>query len=216
MNLATRPPASWGSSIAATSSSTVSGTWHGAQPVPFRFFGEGVWRGQHRIVHIDLRARPADCAPTGAAERGRARTGARHAAPDNAIDTLSALAELIHVGGTPAAAIPMCGPTTAGGRPRSRPTPWARRYWNGPAAPVSPAGRCDATLPGACSRASNSVTTGTRTARRCTGPPGWRRRSRWPAGAGANDVRNSLVRRRHDVSDRSLPAPAPQLMPRHD
>ena len=80
--------------------STVSGTWHGAQPEPFRFFGEGVWRGQHRIAHIDYEhGTPIvrQLVPPNEAERETVPDTLR----ENTIDTLSALMELIHnVGNT--------------------------------------------------------------------------------------------------------------------
>lgn len=74
--------------------STVSGSWHGAQPAPVRFFGAGVWRGQQRVAQIDYdQGLPVvrQLVPPNEAER--------EAVPDalraDSIDTLSALAQLI-------------------------------------------------------------------------------------------------------------------------
>jgi hypothetical protein len=76
--------------------STVSGAWHGMQPVPSRFFGEGVWRGDSRIVDIAYdHGKPVirQLVPPNADER--------EPVPDalqvDSVDTLSALAELMHV-----------------------------------------------------------------------------------------------------------------------
>jgi hypothetical protein len=74
--------------------STVSGTWHGVQPVPAQFFGEGVWRGQHRIAQIDYaHGLPIvrQLVPPNEVERESVPDSLR----ENAIDTLSALMELI-------------------------------------------------------------------------------------------------------------------------
>ncbi len=78
---------------------TVSGTWHGVQPVPAQFFGEGVWRGQHRIAQIDYgRGLPVvrQLVPPNEVERESVPDLLR----ENAIDTLSALMELIRNVGT--------------------------------------------------------------------------------------------------------------------
>jgi hypothetical protein len=73
---------------------TVSGAWNGMQPVPSRFFGEGVWRGASRIADIAYdHGKPVirQLVPPNADER--------EPVPDslqaNSVDTLSALAELI-------------------------------------------------------------------------------------------------------------------------
>ncbi len=74
--------------------STVSGTWHGADPVPSRFFGEGVWRGQRRVADIDYaHGLPSvrQLVPPNEVEREQVPNSLR----ENAIDTLSALVELI-------------------------------------------------------------------------------------------------------------------------
>jgi hypothetical protein len=74
--------------------STVSGTWHGADAVPSRYFGEGVWRGQRRVADIDYEhglPTVRQLVPPNEAERELVPTSKR----ENAIDTLSALVELI-------------------------------------------------------------------------------------------------------------------------
>jgi hypothetical protein len=74
----------------------VSGSWHGGRAEPTQFVGQGEWRGEDRLAEIDyLRGKPAirHLVPPNADER--------EPVPDalqvNTIDTLSALAELIHV-----------------------------------------------------------------------------------------------------------------------
>jgi len=79
---------------------TVRGSWEDDTPAPAQFFGDGVWRGHHRITLIDYaRGQPLvrDLQPPNEAER-------QPVPPDlqaNTIDTLSALAELMrHVAAT--------------------------------------------------------------------------------------------------------------------
>jgi hypothetical protein len=74
----------------------VTGSWRGGRATPSKFVGEGEWRGQERLAQIDyLQGRPSirQLVPPNANER--------EPVPDtlqsNTIDTLSALAELIHV-----------------------------------------------------------------------------------------------------------------------
>ena len=78
---------------------TVSGGWNGPQPLPSEFYGVGVWRGQDRIARIVYdHGRPIirELIPTNDEER--------ETVPDslqlNTIDTVSALAQLVHVVGT--------------------------------------------------------------------------------------------------------------------
>jgi hypothetical protein len=74
---------------------SVSGTWHGEQPVPARFFGEGVWRGQQRVAEIDY-----DHGLPIVRQLVPPNKDEREAVPDSlrrdSIDTLSALTKLIH------------------------------------------------------------------------------------------------------------------------
>jgi hypothetical protein len=74
---------------------TVTGSWRGPHAAPSRFVGQGTWHGQDRLTEIDYRqGKPAirQLVPPNANER--------EPVPDslqaNSIDTLSALAELIH------------------------------------------------------------------------------------------------------------------------
>lgn len=73
---------------------TVRGSWQDDSPAPARFFGDGFWRGRHRITLIDYaQGQPLvrDLEPPNEAER-------QPVPPDlqtNTIDTLSALAELM-------------------------------------------------------------------------------------------------------------------------
>jgi hypothetical protein len=75
---------------------SVSGSWRGERAVPDRFVGKGRWHGDDRVAEIDyLQGQPTvrHLVPPNANER--------EPVPDslqtNSIDTLSALAELIHV-----------------------------------------------------------------------------------------------------------------------
>lgn len=75
---------------------TVTGAWLDGRAAPTQFIGTGEWRGEHRLAEIDyLDGKPAirQLVPPNAKER--------EPVPDtlqaNSIDTLSALAELIHV-----------------------------------------------------------------------------------------------------------------------
>lgn len=77
----------------------VSGSWHGVQPVPSRFIGRGVWRGDNRTADIDyVQGKPIvrELVPPNAEEREPVPESLQA----NTIDTLSALAELIRVVGT--------------------------------------------------------------------------------------------------------------------
>jgi hypothetical protein len=73
---------------------TVTGSWDSAQPAPREFFGDGEWRGLHRITLIDYdRGLPLirSLVPPNETERQKVP-------PDlqaNTVDTLSALAELM-------------------------------------------------------------------------------------------------------------------------
>ncbi len=73
---------------------TVTGSWDDAQPAPHEFFGDGLWRGLHRITLIDYdRGMPVvrDLEPPNETER-------QDVPPDlraHTVDTLSALAELM-------------------------------------------------------------------------------------------------------------------------
>jgi hypothetical protein len=72
----------------------VSGGWLGSDPTPRSFFGEGSWRGEDRVARIDyLNGRPMirTLVPPNEAER----EAVPEALQVNAIDTLSALADLI-------------------------------------------------------------------------------------------------------------------------
>jgi hypothetical protein len=73
---------------------TVRGAWQGNQPEPVEFFGDGFWRGMHRVTVIDYangQPQVRDLQPPNEAER-------QPVPPDlqaNTMDTLSALAELM-------------------------------------------------------------------------------------------------------------------------
>lgn len=74
---------------------TVSGSWRGQRPVPIQFFGEGVWRGERRVAQIDYdRGLPVvrQLVPPNENKREPVPDALR----ENAVDTLSALVELIH------------------------------------------------------------------------------------------------------------------------
>lgn len=78
--------------------STVDGSWHGRQASPSRFFGEGLLRGEERRAEIDyLLGSPIvrQLVPPNAGERDPVPEDLQA----NTIDTLSALAELIHAVG---------------------------------------------------------------------------------------------------------------------
>jgi hypothetical protein len=75
---------------------TVTGAWHGGHAAPQAFVGRGEWRGEQRLAEIDyLHGTPTirQLVPPNVQER--------EPVPDslqaNSIDTLSALAELMHV-----------------------------------------------------------------------------------------------------------------------
>ena len=75
---------------------TVEGAWRGTQASPFRYLGEGVWRGADRLAEIEYQAgKPLirKLVPP--------NTDEREPVPDalqaNTIDTLSALASLIRM-----------------------------------------------------------------------------------------------------------------------
>ena len=75
---------------------TVTGAWHGLEPTPTRFFGKGVWRGNERLTDIEyVQGKPVirQLEPPNQNER--------EPVPDalqlGAIDTMSALTELMHV-----------------------------------------------------------------------------------------------------------------------
>lgn len=73
---------------------TVSGSWQDNEPAPLEFFGDGFWRGRHRVTVIDYsRGQPVirDMEPPNEAERQPVPADLRA----NTVDTLSALAELM-------------------------------------------------------------------------------------------------------------------------
>jgi hypothetical protein len=77
---------------------SVIGSWHGVLASPSRFIGEGFWHGIGRYTEIDFqRGRPITrvLVPPNVAEREPVPESLQV----NTIDTLSALAELIHVVG---------------------------------------------------------------------------------------------------------------------
>jgi hypothetical protein len=73
----------------------VTGSWDNDRPAPLAFFGDGVWRGVHRITLIDYEhGQPMirSLVPPNEAER-------QDVPPElmaNTVDTLSALAKLLH------------------------------------------------------------------------------------------------------------------------
>ncbi|MDR3533590.1 MAG: DUF3108 domain-containing protein [Rhodopila sp.] len=72
------------------------GAWQGKQAVPRRFIGEGVWHGKERLAEIEYQqGKPVvrQLAPPNEDEREPVPEPLQA----NSIDTLSALAELIHV-----------------------------------------------------------------------------------------------------------------------
>lgn len=74
--------------------STVSGTWRGVHPAPKQYYAEGTWRGQQRVARIDYdQGLPIvrQLVPPNEAEREPVPDALR----ENAIDTLSAVAQLI-------------------------------------------------------------------------------------------------------------------------
>lgn len=74
---------------------TVLGSWSGGQAAPSRFLGQGVWYGVDRVADIDYQqAKPVvrQLVPTIAGEREPVPESLQ----SNAIDSLSALAVLIH------------------------------------------------------------------------------------------------------------------------
>ncbi|HEY0183063.1 MAG TPA: DUF3108 domain-containing protein [Rhodopila sp.] len=74
----------------------VSGSWHGTQAVPSQFIGQGEWHGEERVAAIDYpQGKPAirQLVPPNADEREQVPDSLQA----NSIDTLSALAELMHV-----------------------------------------------------------------------------------------------------------------------
>jgi hypothetical protein len=74
----------------------VNGAWHGRQPVPSRFVGEGSWRGTDRLTEIDYQhGEPTirQLVPPNDAERESVPDALRA----NTIDSLSALVELIRL-----------------------------------------------------------------------------------------------------------------------
>jgi hypothetical protein len=79
---------------------TVQGTWDAELPKPEEFFGDGYWRGIHRITRIDFshgEPEVRELVPPNETERQPVPSDLRA----NTIDTLSALAELIRrVGAT--------------------------------------------------------------------------------------------------------------------
>jgi hypothetical protein len=73
---------------------TVHGAWQDNVPAPVEFFGDGFWRGRHRVTLIDYdqgQPRVRDLQPPNEAERQSVPTDLQA----NTIDTLSALAELM-------------------------------------------------------------------------------------------------------------------------
>lgn len=74
----------------------VNGSWHGPQAAPSRFTGQGEWRGEERLAMIDYQhAKPVvrQLVPSNVNEREQVPD----AMQTNTIDTLSALAQLLHV-----------------------------------------------------------------------------------------------------------------------
>jgi hypothetical protein len=74
----------------------VSGSWHGLTAKPFRFVGEGSWRGIDRLAEIDYqdgKPNTRQLVPQNDFEREPVPDELRQ----NTIDTLSALAELVRV-----------------------------------------------------------------------------------------------------------------------
>jgi Protein of unknown function (DUF3108) len=78
----------------------VIGSWHGREAVPFRFVGQGTWRGNERLTEIDYQhGKPfiRQLVPPNDAER----ESVPETLQANSIDTLSALGALIRdVGAT--------------------------------------------------------------------------------------------------------------------
>ena len=73
----------------------VNGVWHGKQAEPSRFVEEGVWRGEERRAEVDYQqCKPVvrQLVPPNAAEREDVPEAVRA----DSVDTLSAIAELIH------------------------------------------------------------------------------------------------------------------------
>lgn len=73
---------------------TVRGSWQEGEPAPVEFFGDGFWRGRHRVTLIDYaHGEPLvrSLEPPNEAERQPVPSDLR----TNTIDTLSALAELM-------------------------------------------------------------------------------------------------------------------------
>ena len=96
MNLAYHTTGMVGLFIRGHQFDRVSGVWHGRHAAPSEFIGQGEWRGVEHLTDIGYQhGRPVvrQLMPPNADER--------EAVPDaiqaNTIDTLSALAELIHV-----------------------------------------------------------------------------------------------------------------------
>lgn len=74
----------------------VSGSWRGERAAPDRFVGKGQWHGEDRIADIDyLQGRPTirQLVPPNADEREPVPESLQA----NSIDTLSAMAELVHI-----------------------------------------------------------------------------------------------------------------------
>ena len=74
----------------------VSGSWHGLDASPSAFLGRGMWRGKQRVAAIDYqRGQPVirELQPPNNREREPVPQSLRA----NTIDTLSALAQLLHV-----------------------------------------------------------------------------------------------------------------------
>ena len=166
---------------------TASGTWRGGQAAPSRFIGTGEWRGEERLAEIDyLHGKPAirQLVPPNANEREQVPDSLQA----NSIDTLSALAALIHVvrdtGRCETAVRTYDGRRAVEIEARTV----GEEVLEKTPGPVSQARRCAATSPAECSPASSLTTTGPASAGRCMALPGWQRLSLAPAAASADGV----------------------------
>jgi hypothetical protein len=75
---------------------TVTGSWRGGHAAPSEFVGQGTWRGEDRLAQIDYR-RGTPTIRQLIPPNGDEREQVPEALQINSVDTLSALAELIHV-----------------------------------------------------------------------------------------------------------------------
>ena len=154
---------------------TVTGSWDDAQPAPHEFFGDGVWRGLHRITLIDYdRGMPLirSLVPPNETERQKVPPDLRA----NTVDTLSALAELMRN----VASSGRCETTVRTYDGRRVTEVVARTVGTETLAPTdrSTFSGQDAALRlrrAACWPGSCSATATRRIVARCTAPPGWRK-----------------------------------------